>query len=121
MSNDAFAGYGRVRQHTASPRQAEREVLEKLARRLRAEDPSPAERAAAIQTNLELWTTFALDLRDPENGLPEALKASLLSLAIFVIKRSPQVLRGEADAAILAQINEGVAAGLSSQNAQEAA
>ncbi|HUB63654.1 MAG TPA: flagellar biosynthesis regulator FlaF [Methylocella sp.] len=45
------------------------------------------EAAAAINFVSQLWNAFIQDLVDPENDLSDVLRADLLSIGIWVIKK----------------------------------
>ncbi|WP_114861973.1 flagellar biosynthesis regulator FlaF [Azospirillum brasilense] len=66
----------------------------------------------ALWRNLELWNTLRADLLEDGNALPEALRAGLVSLSFSVARQTTQVLRGEADAGGLIDINRSVMRGL---------
>ena len=55
---------------------------------------------------------LAADLADPGNGLPDALKAQLLSLARFSLRHSDRVLAGNATSAVLIDVNISIMKGL---------
>src|SRR4051794_29417195 len=48
----------------------------------------------ACYYNRKLWTIFQSDLANSENKLPDAVKANLLSLSIWVQRYTGQVLDG---------------------------
>jgi len=66
----------------------------------------------ALQFNRELWTILQADLADPNNQLPEALKASLLSLSLWVQRHTSLVMRGEASPDSLIEVNRQIMDGL---------
>ncbi len=66
----------------------------------------------ALWRNLELWNTLRADLLEEGNALPEALRAGLVSLSFTVERRTRAVLRGEADAGLLVDVNRSVMKGL---------
>ena len=66
----------------------------------------------ALWRNLELWNTLRADLLEDGNALPEVLRAGLVSLSFSVARQTTQVLRGEADAGTLIDINRSVMRGL---------
>ena len=103
---------------TRTPRAIEYELFGRMTRRLKSaaadhqRDGSLAPLAAALNDNLRLWSTIAADVSDPGNGLPEALRARLFYLWEFTRIHSRRVLAGEADAAVLIDINTAVMRGL---------
>ena len=72
-----------------------------------------AELAAAIHDNRSLWTILAADVADEGNSLPKPLRAQIFYLAEFTNHHSTKVLKGEASADILIEINTAVMRGLS--------
>lgn len=68
--------------------------------------------AAAVHDNRRLWTRLAADVADPDNGLPRALRAQIFYLAEFTDHQSRRILRGEARADALIDINLSVMRGL---------
>jgi flagellar protein FlaF len=66
----------------------------------------------AIYDNTRLWRTLAVDVAEPGNALPEALRAQLFYLFEFTRSHSEKVLSGEADAEVLIDINTAVMRGL---------
>ena len=67
----------------------------------------------ACHKNWQLWSIFQADLADPGNGLPDALKAQLISLSIWVQKYTPQVLFRGAPVQPLINVNRSIMEGLS--------
>ena len=87
-------GYGANAVRTA--RDAEYDILSRVTRLLKQSDRTgrSADTVMAVHKNNQLWTIFASDLADPQNGLADEIKAGLLSLAGFSLRveRGPQVL-----------------------------
>lgn len=67
---------------------------------------------AAIHDNRKLWSILAVDVAQPENGLPQELKARLFWLAEFTDAECRKLLRGSGDVGILIEINAAVLQGL---------
>jgi flagellar protein FlaF len=65
----------------------------------------------ACYYNRKLWTIFQADLADPGNQLPDNVKASLISLAIWVQKYTGSVLAG-ASVQPLIDVNRSIMEGL---------
>ncbi|SEB09908.1 flagellar biosynthesis regulator FlaF [Rubrimonas cliftonensis] len=66
----------------------------------------------ALNQNVRLWTTLASDVAAPENGLPQALRAQIASLAVFSIRQSFAVIAGEGGVDALIDVNQAVMKGL---------
>lgn len=99
-----------------TPRQVEYDLLARITQRLakawarRAED-YPAF-VAALSENTRLWSTFAADLVDPGNRLPEKLRGQLFYLFRFTDEHSRAILDNRGSAEVLIDINKAVMRGL---------
>lgn len=126
MHQVASRAYGEIANRTASDQQVELSLFQQVTRALqnvdRAERVSPTDWADAINRNLSMWTTLAVDLSHPNNGLPVDMKRSLITLSDFVRRTSMEVLQDEASLADLIEINTTIIGGLAqSASAGEAA
>lgn len=99
-----------------SGRSAEYDLFARVTRSLReamrGSTPGVAPLARALHDNQRLWTALAADVADARNGLPRDLRARLFYLAEFTRVHSARVLRGEASADVLVDINTAVMRGL---------
>ncbi|KIN74545.1 Flagellar protein [Sulfitobacter guttiformis KCTC 32187] len=66
----------------------------------------------AIHENRTLWRKLAIDLADPENLLPDDLRARLIYLSEFTEQHSRKVIAREASATALVEINTAILRGL---------
>ena len=66
----------------------------------------------ALDKNRRLWTIIAQDVAGEGNALPETLRAQLLYLAEFTLLHTPRILRKEASANVLVEINTAIMRGL---------
>lgn len=68
----------------------------------------------ALKYNQKIWSFFQTEIANPENPLPRKLKEDLLSLSIFIDRRTFEVMAYPAPEklTILININFNVAAGL---------
>jgi len=66
----------------------------------------------AILWNRRLWLALQGDLATEGNGLPDELKARLISVAIWVDKHSRKVMKGEGDLTPLIDVNRNIMGGL---------
>ncbi len=48
----------------------------------------------ALHYTCQLWMAFARELAAPENALPDALRAQLISIAIWVLKEADAIRAG---------------------------
>jgi flagellar protein FlaF len=72
----------------------------------------------ALSKNRMLWSLLAADCAEPGNQLPDALRAGIISLAIFVDRHSSEVARGEGDIEDLIEVNRLIMQGLNPVAAQ---
>lgn len=107
----AKSAYANARPHLRDPRAAEYEAFAQITAAL-SRAASFSERASALQDNRQLWATLATDLAHPENGLPEDLRAQLLSLSRFTSQHTSKALAGAADVETLVEINTAIMRGL---------
>jgi flagellar biosynthesis activator protein FlaF len=120
MYQAALKAYDSVNKATMSGRDVEAEVLTKAALKLKACQNTWAENGqsinleAALKYNQRIWTIFQAEIEKPDNPLPDALKADLLKLSIFVDKRTLETLAYPVPEklTILININYNIAAGL---------
>jgi len=112
----AERGYLGSMETTRSERRTEYEVIAQITRQLR----DAANRAKtdypgfveALQRNRELWKTLAIDVADPDNLLPAALRARIFYLAEFTEEQSRKVLREKASVLPLLEVNMAILRGL---------
>lgn len=110
--------YGDATRAMGTPRNVEYQVFSQVTGQLNrasAAGRSFGELAMALHENLRLWTVIATDVTSAENGLPVPLRAQLADLSKFTRSHTQKVLRQEADAAVLIEINTAVMRGLRGQ------
>lgn len=101
---------------TENPRSTEYRLFAQVTRALMEMDPAlDASGHAALHWNRSLWIALQKDLADEANGLPDTLKAGLISLAIWVDKHTSKVIKGEATVGPLVEVNRSVMTGLAQQ------
>ena len=122
----AVSAYGNASSAAKSPRQVEYQAFAKITNALtrsngRDDDAEDAPVAAgkrfaslaeALHENLRLWTIVQGDVSADGNGLPDPLRARLFYLAEFTRDHTRKILKGEADADALIEINTAVMRGL---------
>ncbi len=90
------------------------EITARLTKAAGDETPQRARKVAeALHENRTLWHTIATSVADPENQLPDTLRARLFYLAEFSDTHSRAVLEGRGDIGVLIDINRAVMDGLS--------
>jgi flagellar biosynthesis activator protein FlaF len=78
-------------------RARERQAMDRVIAMLRAaqqKDPQSRERVEALFYLRRLWTIFLNDLNDPNNELPDQLRAGIISIGIWMIKEMDRVRGG---------------------------
>jgi flagellar protein FlaF len=78
-------------------------------------------RGDALDWNRRMWATLGADCADPKNQLPPALRASFISLSIWVSKHTSLVFRNEEEIEPLIEVNRMIMQGLASNSAAAAA
>lgn len=113
----SIQAYQNAAKRTESPRQTEYRAFAQATRGLIDAASLPADevgrRAEALATNRRLWSLLAADCAAEGNQLPQALRAQIISLSIFVDRHSSAVMRQGAPLEILIEINRSIMQGLS--------
>jgi flagellar protein FlaF len=55
------------------------------------------EGVAAVSFVQRLWSLLIEDLLSPDNGLPEALRAELISIGLWIMKEADLIHRGQSE------------------------
>ncbi len=82
----------------STSRDREREALDRSIEAMqKAEEAGPRSREAveAIYLTRSLWTILVEDLAEPENGLPEDLRASLISVGLWIMREAEAIRLGK--------------------------
>lgn len=83
---------------TANIRDSERYAFERsidLLRLAESKGHGSRESVEALLFLSRLWGILMEDLASPENGLPDALRASLISIGIWMLRRAEDVRQGK--------------------------
>lgn len=120
----SLQAYQRTAARGENPRETEYRLLGQVTRGLiAAEEAGRGDFKAlvlALDKNKRVWNTFALDCADSTNGLPDALRAQIISLSIFVRKFSSQAIRDKLSIKPLIDINRAIMQGLEARAANAA-
>jgi flagellar protein FlaF len=110
----AQQAYSPVTSPTRSARSVEYEVLARISYRMKKAIKSGDSKALAeaILENNKLWLAFEIDCLDDNNGLPDELRASIVSLAEFSRKHGMKVLAKQESAIPLLEVNAIILKGL---------
>jgi len=122
MPKNPLKAYEKVRKQTISGREIEASVLERASIRLRRCQENwkglkfDRDLDEALRFNQRVWDIFHSDWQSPRSALPAEIRRDLISLSIFVRKKTldimayPEVRKLD----ILININENLAKGLRS-------
>lgn len=111
----SIQAYQRANQQAEPPRQTEYRAFAEATRGLIAANDTPDDLAVtseALLRNRRLWSMLAADCASPGNRLPQELRASIISLSLFVDRHSSAVIRERADIDVLIEINRTIMQGL---------
>lgn len=120
VSEQAHRAYAPTGIATQTPRSTEAKLLSQVTsqlQKLQNSADSFVDLAAAVHRNREMWTILAGDVADPDNELPDTLRAQIFYLAEFTHDHSQKVLRKNATVAPLIDINTAVLRGLNGAGA----
>jgi len=113
----SLQAYQRAAEQAEGPKQTEYRLFGLVTRALMdaaALDESDfAGRIKALHWNRRLWSTLAQDCASPANALPMDLRASIISLSIWVDKHTSAVMRREQPIQPLIDVNRIIMQGLS--------
>lgn len=115
----AHRAYAPKDQSIRTSRSIEFEVIARITHRLKKaiQEKNTSAIIDAMYENRRLWNTLATDVASPGNKLPEDLRARIFFLAEFVTQHSRKVLRNEATAIPLLEVNALILGGLQSEGA----
>ena len=120
----SYQAYQTASARTEDPRSTEYRLMGQVTRALmEVKEAGPGEirkRAEALDWNRRVWSTFAADCASEGNQLPESLRASIISLAIFISKETSAAMRGGGDIDTLIELNRTIMQGLAPQSAAAA-
>jgi flagellar protein FlaF len=110
----AVSAYRKTSTATLSPKLQEREIVARVTHRLKLAQSKndPVETARAISDNQVLWTVLMADLQNPINALPPALKASIVSVGMAVMREMDRMGKGVIDYDFLIMVNQNIMDGL---------
>jgi flagellar protein FlaF len=117
----SIQAYQRAQAAAETPRETEFRIFAAVTRLLQEAQAHGGRDAKslihAIHKNRELWFALSADCSSTDNRLPAALRAQIISLALFVDRHSSAILREGADLDVLIEINRSVMQGLAPQPA----
>lgn len=121
----SLRAYQSAAQRAENPREAEYRLFGQVTRALMEAakaDPSDLKtRIDALDWNRRLWSALATDCADPSNAMPDAARAQIISLSIWVAKHTSAVMRREEEIDDLVEVNRIIMQGLGGAAGAEAA
>ena len=120
----SLQAYKQAAERAENPREAEYRLFGQVTRALmdaQELDTLDPARVDALDWNRRLWSALATDCSDPNNTLPAPLRASIISLSLWVSRHTSAVMRREEEIADLVDINRLIMQGLAPQSPAVAA
>jgi len=111
----SLAAYRRVQQIADTPRRTEQRLLAEISGALQqawADGRRGAALMPELHRNRELWSTLSADCGAAGNALPDGLRASIISLALWVDRFTSDVVAGREPVEPLLDVNRAVMEGL---------
>lgn len=112
------AAYKETIRDTEHPRSIERRVFLQVTRDLESIEENALLTPVAqdaLMKNQRLWGSLMFDCMQPENPLPDSLKAGIISLALFVDRQTGEIVAGRQKISSLITINRNMIRGLAGQ------
>ena len=117
----SLQAYQRAAEQAEGPKQTEFRLFGLVTRALMdAAEKDAADfsgRIRALHWNRRLWTALSADCGNPTNALPVDLRASIISLGIWVDRHTSEVMARKAEIQPLIDVNRIIMQGLSNQSA----
>ncbi len=121
----SLRAYQQAATRAEPPKDAEYRLFGQVTRALIAASEAPkldfATRIDALDWNRRLWSTLALDCSSEGNQLPPQVRASIISLSLWVSRHSSVVMRGDDDFEALIDVNRIMMQALNQKEASAAA
>jgi len=115
----SLRAYQQAAQRAETPRDVEYRLFAQVTRSLLDLKSTPRENLRTwidiLHWNRRVWAALADDCANPANALPEATRAQIISLSLFVHRTTSQVMRRETDIDVLIDLNRTMMQGLSSR------
>lgn len=114
----SLSAYHKTQSVARSPRATEYQLFGQVTHSLinvKDKEKRDQEFIKALDWNRRMWSTLSADCGAAGNGLPDQLRAQIISLALFVSRYTTQVMSGTEDIDTLIDINRTVMEGLAPQ------
>ena len=116
--------YQSVAQQAEDPRSVEYRLFAEVTRALMAASQLASTdiggRMTALDWNRRLWSVLATDCAQPANALPDAMRANIISLGLWVNRHTSAVMTGGEDFGPLIEVNRAMMQGLAPPTATDA-
>jgi flagellar biosynthesis activator protein FlaF len=113
----SLRAYQQAAQRAETPRDVEYRLFAQVTRALLDVKSTPREDVSAwidiLHWNRRVWAALADDCAQADNALPDATRAQIISLSLFVHRTTSQVMRREAEIDVLIDLNRTMMQGLS--------
>ena len=120
----SLRAYQQAAEKAESPRDTEYRLFGQVTHALIAAatlDPSEIQaRMNALDWNRRVWRVMAEDCLRDSNPLPEALRAQIVSISLWVGRHSSAVMRGQESFEDLIEVNRSIMQGLSANLGESA-
>ncbi len=117
----SLKAYQTVAQRTENPRDTEYRLFGQVTRALldaeKLDRSQIRERMDALDWNRRMWSVLGADCSVDGNGLPDIVRANIISLSIWVNKHTSLVMRNQEEIAPLIEINRIIMQGLAPKDA----
>ncbi|MBW4330435.1 flagellar biosynthesis regulator FlaF [Stakelama sp. CBK3Z-3] len=110
--------YQRTRTLAETPRATERRLIGQITGELFSAHEAGltgARLMPALHRNREMWNTFAALCGGPGNTLPDEVRASIVSIGLWVDRYTSKVVSGEESIEPLIDVNRSILEGLSEE------
>lgn len=111
----SLSAYQRARTLVETPRATEQRLIREVTAALieaRDQGHRGGRLMDALHWNREMWDAFASACGAPGNGLPDALRASIISIALWVNRHASEVIKGRESIDPLIEVNRSLLDGL---------
>ncbi|MFC7291570.1 flagellar biosynthesis regulator FlaF [Hirschia litorea] len=112
----SIQAYQKTANRTADPRDVEFRLFAEVTRDLmeaqKADKFAFGQVVAALDKNRRVWNAMAMDCAQEGNGLPEELRAGIISLSLFVGRHTSEASRNRDEIETLIDINRNIMQGL---------
>lgn len=119
----SLTNYQKAQKVTETPREMEYRLMAQITAQLTAardQNLKGSDLISTLHRNREMWTTFASDCAVEGNGLPDALRANIISVSLWVGRHTTLVATGRETVDELINVNRNVMAGLAPAQRQAA-